>query len=363
MCGCGTRSISLVGRIRLACTLLAVLMLAGLVTAYYFSGLQEELFLAVPKISGTTLSVQLVEEAGSRGAAITFESRRFENVTAINNSRSVVLIGTNHSFPFVMNHRLVHGRFFREYAVRYRHRVVVLNEYAAFELFGTTEATGNELIIHGSPYTVVGVIGDGDSDGLNIYVPMTLLGNTVETIATNLALSPSLTDIGILNEWQRLGVDSGRFHFVDFGVLRTVVRDKLILAFALVIMAVLLTTISKILAGIKNQISALRLLLREVYMKELLAKPPAWKLLGLGTIFFGIIGMFVVLAVDSFMRILVANDARGMLTDVQSAAFAGQIAEMARWYNLSNLFFTGFVIFGVFYQLVTVRCRLKGDSV
>jgi len=339
-----------------------VLSLAGLVIAYFFSAQQENLLLAVPQISGTAFPIQTAQDSS---IPLTFENLHFESVFAINSSQNVVLIGTNHNFPFVMNFNISHGRFFREDAVRYNHRVAVLNERAAFELFGTTEATGNEMTIRGAPYIVIGVINDGINDRVNVYVPATLLGNTTETIAANLNLSPAINDITILNEWRHMGITRSQYDFVNFYTLRVVIRDRVVLAFAVFAATFLLVGLVKIFNAIGGQISALRHLAREVYFGELFKKSPVWKLIGLGLAFLGVLGAFILLVMDSLMRILLATDARGMLANVQSASFATQISEIALWYNMSNLFSLSFLVFYLLLILIPKRENFicaRGDS-
>jgi len=332
-------------------------MFAGLIVAYYHARLQEELLLAIPRVSGTSLPLQLIEDAGNRGLILTFENRQVEMISVLGNSHSVVLIGTNHSFPFVMNYSVSHGRFFREDAVRYGHRVAVLNKSASFALFGTVEATGNELMINNMPHVIAGVIDDGDSSGLNIYIPAPLLGDTTETIAANLSLSPTLTDIGILNEWQHMGIEGQRYKFVDFSVLQTVIRDKIALALALIMVTVIVFLLQKTLGGARNQVLALRQLIQDEYITAVITKPPIWKLLGLCVALACMVLGIIAIIMNSFMRGLVAYDARGMLANVQSAAFSRQIADMTRWYNLSNLFFLGFIVF--FAMIIIERSHRK----
>jgi len=333
-------------------------MFAGLAVAHLHTGSHGELLLAVPRISGTSLPTRLVEDAGSRGMIFTYENRHAAAVTALNITRSVTLIGTNHSFPFVMEHNIAHGRFFREYAVRYRHRVAVLNMQASFALFGTMEATGNEIIINNLPYIVAGVIDDGEPDEVIIYVPSSLRGETTEALTANLTLSPTLTDIGVMNEWQRMGIDSRQYLFVNFRVMQTVVRDKVILAIAMIVVAAMAFILSKAYFSAKNQGWALRRLMHEAYIWGVLAKPPIWKLMGIVVAAAGIASAIAAIVIDAFMRGLAAYDVRGMLANVQSEAFSRQIAEMTRWYNLSNLFFLGFVVF--FILLILLNSAMAG---
>ena len=335
-------------KIRTILILPIILTFAGLIVTYFQAGRLADLFLAVPRIMGTSSPVGSVEAANNRGMLFTYENRSLTTVSAINSTHNVVLVGTNHNLPFVMNHSLIHGRFFREYAVRYSHQVAVLNEAAAFALFGSSEATGNEVIMRGSPYIILGVINDGDSENLNMYVPASL-GDSTKAVAANLA--SNLSDIGVLNEWQRMGISGSHYRFVDFSILRTVIQDRTILAATLAAIFILLLILSKIVASMKMQFSTLQRLRREVYMTTMLAKSPTWKVLGLGIAFIATTLGCALLAMDAFMRILIAHDTRGMLDNVQSAAFSAQLEGIARLSNQSSLLLLGFVVFLVMYTL------------
>ena len=347
----------MLARLKVVCVFMVILMLIGLITANYHASAQEGLLIAIPRISGISTPVTQVDEAGNRGMPFTFENRQAKTITVLGNNHGITLIGTNHNYPFIMGHKLTHGRFFREYAVRYGHRVAVLNQHAAFTLFGTINATGNELFIDNSPYIVVGVIDDGCNEELNIYVPTTHLNNTAEAITANTALSPTRTNIEVLNEWQRMDIEGQNYRFVDFGALQTIVHDKVIIAFSLIAVAILLFFLSKTYASAKVQASALHRVVRDAYIKEAIVKPPAWKLLCICVVSVSIVAATAALIMNSFMRILVAYDTRGMLANVQSTAFSRQIATIARWYNLSNLFSLGFILF--FAMLILVY--IKGD--
>ncbi|MCL2839901.1 MAG: ABC transporter permease [Defluviitaleaceae bacterium] len=293
---------------KISLTLMLLLMLAGMVIISYRVNLLPELFLAIPRISGTTLPVQTLAEASRSGTKLTYESRQLATVTAINTSHDVILVGTNHYFPFVMGHYIPHGRFFREDAVRYAHHVAVLNQHAAFILFGTHEATGNTLIIDETPYVVFGIIDDKDNNHSNIYIPITRLSNTVETIITNLSIT---TDMIRLNEWQRLGIGDNQYYFVNFSIRNTVIRNRPILALIALVSAILVSILIR-------------------------TKPHIWKLL--------LILPLVILWMNAFTRILVAYSSRNMLTDIQSTGLTIQMANLIRYDNLSNIFFLVFII-------------------
>jgi len=339
---------------------LLVFMLAGLGFARDQVGRQERLLIAIPRIGGATIHVSAVEalndrvvlisdqqqvrRVGQSRVMLTYAERSMAGISALQANHDVVLVGTNHTFPFVTNHPMIYGRFFGRDAVAYGHRVVVVNKQAAFDLFGTYEPTGNTLQISGMPYRILGVIDDGDTDNRNIYAPISTRGNAVEAIAANLATGAyePLSAEYILNEWQQIGVTEAGYYFVNFDILRTVIQDRFILALYLLLAGLLLI-------GIKNAINmaiakwqALKDLRCEMYALELLKSHTTWKLAGSWGIMTVIICLIGVIGLDGFSRVLIASDAGGMLANIRTDAFAMQLVQMAEWYHWSRLLFWGF---------------------
>lgn len=313
-------------------------MFAGLVVSYYSTRNMADIMLVVPKISGTSIPAQTIEETTEM--MLTHKTRRFENVTALNTTTNVVLIETNHNLPFVMNHHIVNGSFFREDAVRYNHRAAVLNKRAAFELFGTTTATGNELIIRGLTYVVTGVINDLDNDVLNIYTPTTPANSTIETIAISTdCYTSTITE----NDLSQIGINTNQYSFVNFNTLRALKFDKIILALFFTLICALIFILKKIIKTAQNQILTLRRLTKEVYFMDLLKNMVLYKLLAVGLSAVSIIILIALLFNKTFWRILTAIDARGILTNVLCTSFTLQISEMTKFYTLSNVFFVGFI--------------------
>jgi len=338
--------------------LLLAVTFAGLVITNHQVQQQERLIMAIPNTSGHLLSVHAVEAINDRVALtsygqeierttisrimLTYEIRQSRSINALQSRHEVTLIGTNHSLPHVLNYSIISGSFFSQDALIHGHRVAVLNKSAAFELFGNIYAAGNELSIDNMPYRVAGVIDDGDADNFNIYVPITLMGNSVGAIAANFSVNQDLSEEYILTVWQLLGVTSDRYSFINFDILGTIAQDRLVLAIFLMLLGLLSWGIFKITKAVKKEWHAFCTLKREMYMTDLLKGKSFKRLAMLAASLTTIVTAVAVICLNAFSRILIAYDARDMLTDIRSEVFSIQIAEMARWYNMSGLFFWGF---------------------
>ncbi|MCL2752445.1 MAG: ABC transporter permease, partial [Firmicutes bacterium] len=326
-------------KIKIAFAVLTSVMLLGLAAVHAQTADKLTLLLAVPRLDAS-VSVTAAEAVNDRpvlarldnGVAavgesrvmLTYELRREAAVNALRARHDAVLVGTNHTYPFVMRFPLVNGAFFGRDAVAEAHRTAVLNERAAFDLFGATAAAGNELQIGGEPYTVSGVIDDGDRDNRNIYVPVTRLDRAVGVIAANVS-EDGLTESHIRSEWRQMSVDEGRYHIVNFDVLRVVAQDKLWLALALAAMGLLFLGMKKTVAAAAGQWRGLDRLRQEVYTVDVLKSAvfrrfPAYISVGLA-----MLAAAVAIAVDAFGRALRIYNARDMLTGVHTDAFAVQL--------------------------------------
>jgi cytochrome c oxidase subunit IV len=337
------------------------LTVGGLATAVYQANRQERLFLAIPKTSGISIAVNAAEDVNDRvvlltygqetergtvsHVLLTYESRQSGSVKALQSRHDANLIGTNHSHPHVLNHKLIYGSFFSQEAIQHAQNVAVLNETAAFVMFGNIYAAGNELYIDNmkhrglSVYRVLGVVDDGDEENINVYVPVTVLGSTVNAIAANFSVNHELSAEYIQTIWQQLGVTTDRYHLVNFYTLNIVVRDRLILIFFLLISGVLLGGISKTVKSIIKEWHAVNHLRREMYMIDLIKSAAFRRMASLVPCITGMTAAIGFIGLNAFERGLLAYDAHGMLNDAHTESFAVQFETMAYWYNISLLFF------------------------
>ena len=328
-------------------------MLAGLAACYIGVQMVERLFIAIPQTAGTAISAQSVARLNDQGLTesefptvishplTTYEIRQTGNITALNVNRNATLIGTNDTFPFVTGKQMTHGRFFDRSASHYRHQVAVLNEAAAFEFFGTIEATGNRMYIGNAPYSVVGVIDNGDTSNFAVYIP--LQGAHIETIAANLRFNPKEH---IINEWQQIGVTHERYHFVNFGILSQVVQNYFIIALTMIGVGFLVLGINKAIKLTKNEWHDIQI--------HGISRWSVCITIGGCAVVIILTATALALGIDAFERALVAFDSMGMLTNAgRTDAFAVQISQITRYVNISAGLFAGFL--AVYFVLVGNR--------
>jgi putative ABC transport system permease protein len=92
--------------------------------------------------------------------------------------RDVLVFGTNHNYPLVHNHQPAAGQFFTEQDVSNKHRVVVIGQTVARELFGDALPLGQLIKVSEARYRVIGVMeSKGQSLGFDlddvVFIPVT----------------------------------------------------------------------------------------------------------------------------------------------------------------------------------------------
>lgn len=335
--------------------LVILVTVVGLAFSFFAVHRSAMLFFAIPITGGTSISAHMAESLNDHRfltadensfmdvtseVLLTYEKRQSGNINALNVNRTVQLVGTNHTYPFVMGKQMIHGRFFSRDALVYRHQVAVLNEIAAFEFFGTTQASGNRLEINGDIYSVAGVIADGNENAM-VYVPATIIGGQIEALAANLAFN---TEEHIVNVWRQLGIIDTHYDFVNLGTIRQVIQDRLWLALISLAMGSVAFGLRWFVKFAVRKWHELQLLRREIYNKEVIRTAVAWTLLFSWVMVAVLAGVILFLGLDAFDRMLIAYDSVGMLSQISTNSFAAVISQMVRWNNISLVLFFGFIV-------------------
>lgn len=216
------------------------------------------------------VSIVDIEKINEEDFLTTYQVEQEKKIKAIHGNHTVNLRGTNYSYPFVLNYNLVNGGFFTKSAQEQGSKVVVLNEIAAFELFGGNDCIRNEIIVDNLIYTVVGVLNDKDAENKNIYIPITLLNQS-----PNEFISISNTDISeqfIKAQYKELGITTDYYDFINLNSLSQMIKEKAVVSCILILIMILILIIKLTLYKIVYQYKTLNKLLRKAYLKDLLKK-------------------------------------------------------------------------------------------
>jgi frataxin-like iron-binding protein CyaY len=109
------------------------------------------------------------------------------------------------------------GSFLSNQAWTGKQRHAVLNEKAAFTIFGSSKISGNRFRLRNETWIVTGVINDGDEDRSRVYVPSSIRGGEASALA--LMSTGNLDEAYIKNSVKTLGIRDGNFYYINLQTL------------------------------------------------------------------------------------------------------------------------------------------------
>ena len=177
---------------------------------------KENLLMVLPsQIGSPKINVQKIEEFSQDEFLITYEIPGSEKISLPHGDFPVTVIGTNGSFPQILGLTMTEGSFFSKQAWAGKYRHAVLNEKAAFTIFGSNRIENNRFRIRGETWLVTGVISDGDDENSRVYVPSSIQGAPAGGLLT--LMSRGYDEAYIKNSVKTLDVREGGFTFFNVG--------------------------------------------------------------------------------------------------------------------------------------------------
>ena len=90
----------------------------------------------------------------------------------------VPVSAVNENFGYFINMQILQGAFFNEVQVSRKYGLAVVNESAAYQLFGSEDCVGQEIFLNQVSCKVAGIVREqGEEAGAKIYIPYTVLEN------------------------------------------------------------------------------------------------------------------------------------------------------------------------------------------
>lgn len=303
---------------------------------------------------------QKVEELCEEKFLLTYETRRQVKVQAIQSEQTVILLSTNSYYPRIMNFLMVDGSFFTKPAWDAGIRHVVLNETAAFQLFGSVCPSGNRIKIKDETWIVTGVMDDHDEENANLYIPSSV-GDT-PTGALLVLMSDGIGKEYVKNELKQLGIFDTQYEITDLSAYASLLRQRFWVALKIALCMMILPFIGVGIARLRQSYLDYKIKLERYYLQELIKNDNSEfkKMAGIIVcIFAGIAGQLVLaaqilaaclgwqelslsaLAADVFARKLLLQRgcylASTLLFDLLLAVFAGMIITALadkKWFTL-----------------------------
>ena len=135
---------------------------------------------------GKSFSNTVLSNIEDQGIDITYAQLIYLEVTNGFCSEEISAFATNENYAYFTDAYLVKGAFFNEIQIERKLPLAVVNEAAAYQLFGSLECVGECVYLNGVSYEVCGIMAEPEESGAKLYIPY----STVES----LGISVSTTD-------------------------------------------------------------------------------------------------------------------------------------------------------------------------
>jgi hypothetical protein len=159
------------------------------------------------------ISIDAIEQFCEDQFLLTYEQRRLSSASTTYRQCQVTLVGTNSRYPALTNCRLISGAFFTKTAWDAKTRHAVLNETAAFTLFGSPNIVGKTIHIGGETWLISGVLRDHDDENNVVYIPA--WGANVSAIIALLTPERGINETYAISALKALGIQDTAYMFVN----------------------------------------------------------------------------------------------------------------------------------------------------
>lgn len=316
----------------------------------------QNLLLAVPKMkTDQGLPIERIEELNEEKFMLSYENISEMSIKTDHSQYSVMVKGTNFTYPYMLKYPILSGGFFTKDAQDYISKVVVMNEKASFDIFGGMDVTGNTISLMQNSYLVVGVIDDGDRDNRNLYVLAECLSQTANTFILAMNNALLISEEHVMNELKIAGITESRYDFYNLDYIMRSIYEKFIIALGLLLCCVCYLAFRRGLAAFSYRLMEIKILLKDYYLnkllinntKEILAFVSSCILTALG------IGIFLFLAQYMFKIILVWENKLSFLQNFGSESFVTKLEPLQSYALYSNIVLVGYIaILALFIALI-----------
>jgi hypothetical protein len=252
--------------------LLAFALLAGR------GGCAERLLISPLDLHSPRFGVHGVEQFCKDAFLMTYEIKTPASAGAVRGvtGKQVIAIATNSCYPLIMGYRTVRGAFFTERAWDDGDRHVVLNEAAAWGLFGSIGIDGRTLSVNGGIFLVTGVL-DDEYDEEVIYLPSSIgdSSGSKRTAASFMALlgaERGVTKAYAEHALKALGIQSAQFGFTDLADIERTYWERLWASLKALYCVAIFVSAYKAWIRFKDAIRRYKSRMQRYYLSELLYK-------------------------------------------------------------------------------------------
>ncbi|MDR1400455.1 MAG: ABC transporter permease [Treponema sp.] len=253
-------------------TLFIMALLAG-------RGHYHRLLLAKPvrSYAPALINLDAIEQFCEDEFLLTYEQRDLSSASTVYQQCQVTLVGTNSLYPALLGYQVLSGAFFTKAAWNAKSRHAVLNETAAFTLFGSNKIVGKTIKLDKEIWLVSGVLYDDDDENNVIYIPSINNAQSAHASAIIALLAPEqgISETYAKNALKVLGVQDATYIFVNMENMANLYWEWLFAALKLTLCVLFGLFTSVMLRYIKAAVLVFMDTLKQQYLKDSLVM--SWK--------------------------------------------------------------------------------------
>lgn len=227
-------------------------------------------FYFYPKLNNNvTVSKEKIDDINENKFLITYEISESKIASTTYSKKQVLLKKTNYTYKLILDYNLLAGSFFTKEMQTANSSSVVLNEFAAFKLFGGIDCINNELDIDGKTYSVVGIIDDYDSKNLNVFTITSEVEDTAFSCIAYIDQKNGVKEQLVKNQLKEIGITFENYTFVNLQILYNNIVSKCIVSIVIVLIFLLLLILKSLIIILLSNIYKLKKLLKTIYLKNI----------------------------------------------------------------------------------------------
>ena len=191
----------------------------------------QELMLVVPYEYGAlAYDVKEIEQISDEDVAVTYEIKSAAMARTVGSRQyPVTRVETNSCYDQLLGLQILEGSFFMEEAVRAGNRYAVLNNTAAYQLFGSYNIVGTTLELDGDMFLVIGVVKDQIKKEAAVYVPSGIISAPVHALLVKTEAAPETVRSSLMP----LGMDESISRVIDLQAVSDFFRQQLLVGICL----------------------------------------------------------------------------------------------------------------------------------
>lgn len=290
---------------------------------------------------------------------LTYESRSPVSVQAVNSHKSAMLIGTNHNYAGIMGFLTLNGGFFTEDSEDAKSKHAVLNETAAFEIFGSINISGNTIKLNGEIWTIAGVIEDNDEENANIYVPASVSDSRVDSIM--ILLDKSITETYVRNALKGIGVYESGYNFINLSKLAWSFTERAIIAIKTALSVEILIFIITAGGKLVERFKFYRNKLRTMYTRELVKvyRMDLLKAAGWFALFVAGVCTVMALSLQILSTCLTWKELSRLTPELAAGDFSHKLKWLMNYQAMSQTLFWAGIILIILYFCFMLFARMR----